>query len=180
MSFEIFKFHASLLSSFFPVSQWEAWNLFQMTFDGATRFNVTEPLLMGKKTGKIKEKSVQNFSFLLYRRSRRWIANLSFWQSIPMDCIEWWALRIEKEKLFIMSLRMLFSGSFVSDDQRFQESYLQIGRGKRVLKYLTKSLKIPPKMLWESMKKKAFFGIARSFGSYEDIHCLPLVWFFFV
>ena len=33
-----------MFPSFFPVSQWEAWNLFQVTSDGATRFNVTKPL----------------------------------------------------------------------------------------------------------------------------------------
>ena len=33
-----------LFPSFFPVSRWEAWNLFQMTFDGATRFNVIKAL----------------------------------------------------------------------------------------------------------------------------------------
>ena len=31
---------------FFPFSQWGAWNLFQMTSDGATRFNATDPLLL--------------------------------------------------------------------------------------------------------------------------------------
>ena len=44
MSFETrFMLPLELFPSFFPVSQWEAWNLFQMTSDGATRFNVTNP-----------------------------------------------------------------------------------------------------------------------------------------
>ena len=34
-----------LSPSFFSVSQWEEWNLFKMTFDGATRFNITKPLI---------------------------------------------------------------------------------------------------------------------------------------
>ena len=37
-----------LFPSFFPVSQWEAWNLFQTTSDGATRFGVTEPFINKK------------------------------------------------------------------------------------------------------------------------------------
>ena len=45
MSFEMsFMLPIGTLSFLFYVSQWEAWNLFQMTFDDDTRFNVTEPL----------------------------------------------------------------------------------------------------------------------------------------
>ena len=33
-----------LFPSFFPVSIWEAWNLFQMTSDGTTLFKVTKPI----------------------------------------------------------------------------------------------------------------------------------------
>ena len=40
------KFHClpmELFPSFFPVNQLEAWNVFEMTSDGATHFNVTKP-----------------------------------------------------------------------------------------------------------------------------------------
>ena len=39
------KFHASLCNSFLPifVSQWKAWNFFQMTSDSVTHFDVNEP-----------------------------------------------------------------------------------------------------------------------------------------
>ena len=45
MSFEMsFMPPIGTLSSFFSASQWEAWNLFQMTSNGATRFKITKPL----------------------------------------------------------------------------------------------------------------------------------------
>ena len=47
------------LSFLFSVSQWEAWNLFQMTSNGAPRFGVTEPLRFSTSTLMLRTEGLQ-------------------------------------------------------------------------------------------------------------------------